>query len=214
MTKCIACATKKPSSTRDVSSPPRPSAIAHADCNVDRARRPSTALPLGSERTVGSLVSSSRAIHFCSRFSTHRTVRGPNGGATGSRLPGGTSVGDLQTSNHRRRAPAGPPISVFCVNTPCHEMPSTGSRGPEKCSTRHHRGQRRRRQRRQQRRQRPPRLAEAPAAPPALGPPCEIAGLEEAKRVLRKRGRWRSDIAFIYARTSLDLRAWRRRHGL
>lgn len=30
------------------------------------------------------------------------------------------------------------------------------------------------------------------------------AGLEEAKRVLRKRGRWRSDIAFIYARTSLD----------
>lgn len=30
------------------------------------------------------------------------------------------------------------------------------------------------------------------------------AGLEEAKRVLKKRGRWRSDIAFIYARTSLD----------
>ena len=31
-----------------------------------------------------------------------------------------------------------------------------------------------------------------------------VVGLEEAKRVLRKRGRWRSDIAFIYARTSLD----------
>ena len=30
------------------------------------------------------------------------------------------------------------------------------------------------------------------------------AGLEEAKRVLKRRGRWRSDIAFIYARTSLD----------
>ena len=30
------------------------------------------------------------------------------------------------------------------------------------------------------------------------------AGLEEVKRVLLKRGRWKGDIAFIYARTSLD----------
>ena len=29
-------------------------------------------------------------------------------------------------------------------------------------------------------------------------------GLEEARRVLKKRGRWLSDIAFIYARTSID----------
>ena len=32
----------------------------------------------------------------------------------------------------------------------------------------------------------------------------DVAVLEEAERVLRKRGRWRNDIAFIYARTSLD----------
>ena len=32
----------------------------------------------------------------------------------------------------------------------------------------------------------------------------DVAIPEEAERVLRKRGRWRSDIAFIYARTSLD----------
>ena len=29
-------------------------------------------------------------------------------------------------------------------------------------------------------------------------------GLDEARRVLKKRGRWLSDIAFIYARASLD----------
>ena len=29
-------------------------------------------------------------------------------------------------------------------------------------------------------------------------------GLDEARRVLKKRGRWLSDIAHIYARTSLD----------
>ena len=33
---------------------------------------------------------------------------------------------------------------------------------------------------------------------------CSTAGLEEAERVLKKRGRWLSDIAFIYARASLD----------
>ena len=33
---------------------------------------------------------------------------------------------------------------------------------------------------------------------------CSTAGLEEAERVLKKqRGRWRSDIAFIYTRASL-----------
>ena len=49
----ISCATKKPSST-----PP-------PDCNVDRARWPSTVCPLGSERSVGLLVSSSRVLRLC-----------------------------------------------------------------------------------------------------------------------------------------------------
>ena len=35
------------------------------DCNVDRARRPSTVRPLGSERSVGLLVSSSRVLRLC-----------------------------------------------------------------------------------------------------------------------------------------------------
>ena len=34
---------------------------------------------------------------------------------------------------------------------------------------------------------------------------ASAAGLEEAKRMLKKRGRWRSDIAFIYSRASLDV---------
>ena len=34
---------------------------------------------------------------------------------------------------------------------------------------------------------------------------ASAAGLEEAKRMLKKRGRWRSDIAFIYSRDSLDV---------
>eukprot|EP00964_Phaeocystis_antarctica_P061573 scaffold36811_cov63-Phaeocystis_antarctica.AAC.1 len=56
--KSLARATKKPPSTSKSLLEPRAFSDPPPDCKVDRARRPSTVRPLGSERSDGPVLSS------------------------------------------------------------------------------------------------------------------------------------------------------------